>query len=84
MTWRRWINATTRRYDQVELVRDLLGDWTVVQCWGGLGSRLGQRRIRYVPSQAAGLEHIDAISTQRRRRGYILIESRRDPCGETA
>lgn len=74
MTWRRWINAATRRYYQVELVRDLLGDWTVVQCWGGLGSRLGRQRIRYVPSQAAGLEQIEAISAQRRRRGYVAVD----------
>jgi hypothetical protein len=45
----RWINPETARYYQVDLVQDLFGDWTLIQCWGGLGSRRGRMRVVYVP-----------------------------------
>jgi len=46
----RWIHPEKARYYQAELVEDLLGDWTVVVCWGGLGSRRGGHRTQYVMS----------------------------------
>ncbi len=62
------------RYYQVELARDLFGDWTLVQCWGGLGSRRGGMRMVVMPSCEDGLKQIDAISRRRGKRGYQLTE----------
>ncbi|MBK1656368.1 hypothetical protein CKO29_16985 [Allochromatium vinosum] len=31
------------RYYQVELVQDMFSNWTLVQCWGGIGSNLGRK-----------------------------------------
>jgi len=53
----RWIHPEKARYYQAELVKDLLGDWTVVLCWGGLGSRRGGRRIQYVESDVEDSRH---------------------------
>ncbi len=59
-----------QRLYQVELVRDLFGDWTIILSWGGLGSRQGQMRVIDVPSQAAGVERIESIRKRRQQRGY--------------
>jgi hypothetical protein len=52
-------------------VQDLLGDWTLVRCWGGLGSKRGGMRILAVASEGAGEELIEAIAKRRRQRGYV-------------
>ncbi|WP_346014681.1 WGR domain-containing protein [Thiocystis violacea] len=61
------------RYYQVDLVQDLLGDWTLVLSWGGEPSRRGRMRILAVPSEAAGREQLDAIAKRRRQRGYVEL-----------
>jgi hypothetical protein len=66
----RWINVAKARYYQVELIKDLLGDWTLVQVWGGLDSKRGRMRVVWVPSQTAGLARLAAIGKQRGKRGY--------------
>ncbi|ADC64147.1 WGR domain-containing protein [Allochromatium vinosum] len=66
----RWIHPEKQRYYQVELLQDLLGDWTLFQCWGGIGSHLGGQRIVWVESQEAGLTRIRQIRARRRQHGY--------------
>lgn len=66
----RWIHPEKQRYYSVVLVRDLFDQWTLVQCWGALGSHLGRLRIVHVASEQAGLKHIEAISKRRRQHGY--------------
>jgi hypothetical protein len=66
----RWVNHEKARYYQVELVQDLLGDWTLLQCWGSLGSHRGRRQIVYVPSYGEGLKRIAAIAKRRQQHGY--------------
>ena len=68
---RRWVHPEKARYYQVDLVQDLLGDWTLVLCWGGLGSKRGGVRILVVESEGAGEELIEAIGKRRRQRGYV-------------
>lgn len=78
----RWINPEKGRYYLVDLVEDLLGDWTLVLCWGALGSGRGQMRVMVVPSRSAGLEQMETIAKRRRQRGYQLESdgrSRQDP-----
>ena len=69
----RWINLAKARYYHVELVEDLFGDWTLVQCWGGLGSRRGRLRIVWVSSHEDGLERIEMIEKRRVQRGYQAV-----------
>ena len=66
----RWIHPEKQRYYSVALVRDLFGDWTLLQCWGGIGSQLGGQRVAWVESYEAGLEQIAAIGKRRRQHGY--------------
>ncbi|NEV60325.1 WGR domain-containing protein [Thiorhodococcus minor] len=66
----RWIHAEKDRYYLVDLVQDLLGDWTLVLCWGALGSRRGRLRVVGVASEAEGLAQIEGIARRRRQRGY--------------
>ena len=70
---RRWVHPEKARYYQVDLVQDLLGDWTLVLCWGGLGSKRGGMRILTVASEGAGQELIEAIAKRRRQRGYVEL-----------
>ena len=65
-----WINPQTNRDDLADLVQDLLGDWTLVRCWGAVGSRRGRLRVTAVDSEAAGLALIAAIGQRRRQHGY--------------
>ncbi len=66
----RWINSQTNRYYLADLVQDLLGDWTLVRCWGARGSRRGRLRVTAVESEAAGQALIAAIGQRRRQHGY--------------
>jgi predicted DNA-binding WGR domain protein len=66
----RWIHPDKQRYYSVTLVRDLFGDWTLLQCWGGIGSHLGGQRLVWVESHEAGLKQIAAIGKRRRQHGY--------------
>ena len=66
----RWIHPEKQRYYSVALVRDLFGDWTLLQCWGGIGSHLGGQRLVWVESHEAGLQQIAAIGKRRRQHGY--------------
>ena len=67
----RWIHPEKQRYYQVELLQDLLGDWILVKCWGGIGSHLGRLRIVHVASEQAGLKQIAVIAKRRRQHGYL-------------
>jgi len=71
----RWEKPTERgtRYYEVDLHRDLWGEWLLAQAWGRRGTRLG--RIRVVPcgSRDEGLARIAAILERRRQRRYHLV-----------
>jgi len=71
----RWVHHEKARYYQAELVKDLLGDWTLVLCWGGLGSKRGGRRIQYVESYEAGLARLKAVGERRGKRGYVQLSA---------
>jgi len=70
-----WVNPDNRRYYQADLVKDLLGDWTLVKAWGSLDSNRGSQRITYVASKKEGLRQIEELDTCRQNRGYLPVES---------
>lgn len=74
----RWINPENFRYYQADLALDLLSDWTLVCCWGGLGSRRGGYRVIGVKSYADGLGKIDELNGCRRKRGYVAVGTFKD------
>ncbi len=76
-----WFNLAKARYYEVQLDRDLLGDWALRKVWGGLGSRHGGTHNTGVVSYENGFEQIDAIARRRARRGYEPLER---PLGATA
>ena len=55
------------------LDQDLLGDWTVVQSWGGKGTRHGGGKVTHVENFEAGMELLQAIAKRRERSGYNLV-----------
>ncbi|EGV32699.1 hypothetical protein ThidrDRAFT_1184 [Thiorhodococcus drewsii AZ1] len=80
----RWIHAEKDRYYLVDLVQDLLGDWTLVLCWGALGSRRGRLRVVGVASEAEGLAQVEDIARRRQKRGYRRqVESTRGDHGSS-
>lgn len=71
----RW--ETSERFYQTWLGRDLLGDWTVMQQWGGRHTGLGSQLVICVETEAEGLQRLEFVAKQRERRGYQLRELRK-------
>jgi predicted DNA-binding WGR domain protein len=71
----RWEKPTARgvRYYEVDLDRDLWGEWRLAQAWGRRGTRLGQIRVVPCGSRDEGLAWIAAILKRRRQRRYDLV-----------
>jgi hypothetical protein len=64
-----WVNREKARYYEAHLCQDLLGDWTLLQVWGGCGSRRGRLHSTGVASYAAGLDELREIGKRRNARG---------------
>ena len=62
----RW--ETEQRWSEVELVRDLLGDWVLVRRWGGKASRRYGELLHVVAGEAEGKQFIERIHLVRLRR----------------
>ena len=62
----RW--ETAQRWYEVELVRDLLGDWLVIRRWGSKASRLYGELSHVVEGEAEGRQFIERIHLVRLRR----------------
>ena len=71
----RWEKATALgvRYYEVDLDRDLWGEWRLTRIWGRRGTRLGQIRVVPCGSRDEGLARIAAILKRRRQRRYRLV-----------
>lgn len=67
-----FVNVQRRRWYQLELMRDLLGDLVVVRRWGGLGSRLGNCSVHVPQSLAEARTCIERELARRLARGYQL------------
>jgi predicted DNA-binding WGR domain protein len=76
----RWINPRNQRYYTVRLEQDLLGDWTLIACWGGLNSHRGAMKVTCVENQNAGQQAIMKIAKHRRQRGYDELTQDDRPC----
>ena len=65
--------SETRIYTAI-LDRDLLGDWTVMQSWGGKSNQRGGGKVTHVESFEAGLKLLQAIAKRRGQHGYRHIK----------
>lgn len=65
--------SETRIYTTL-LDQDLLGDWTVMQSWGGKGNQRGGGKVTHVKDFEAGLRLLQAIAKRRIRHGYNLVK----------
>lgn len=68
----RWEKGT--RYYQIDVCLDLWGEWTLIQQWGRLNTRLGQIRRVPCPSYAAALARVARIEQRRRQHGYCVVD----------
>jgi len=80
----RWEKPTALgvRYYEVELRRDLWGEWLLAQAWGRQGTRLGQTRVAPCGSRDEGLARIATILKRRQQRRYRLVAGA-DPNDDT-
>ncbi|WP_175891668.1 hypothetical protein [Burkholderia cepacia] len=62
----RW--ETARRWYEVELVCDLLGDWVLIRRWGGKESGRHGKKLVVVASERDGLLRLERIHRVRARR----------------
>jgi predicted DNA-binding WGR domain protein len=69
----RWVNPDTARYYQADLIEDLLGGWSVVTAWGGLGSKLGRMRTAWVETREQAEKRLEEIEKRRLARGYQFV-----------
>lgn len=67
----RW--ETDTRYYVCDLHQDLLGDWVMLQSWGGKFNRLGRQSFKVVDSEAQACELIVQLHRTRIKRGYDLV-----------
>lgn len=65
--------ASPGRVYALVLEQDLLGDWCVVQSWGGKRNQRGGGQVRAVESFEAGLAMVASIRKHRERRGYQIV-----------
>ncbi|GIZ54068.1 hypothetical protein NCCP691_40820 [Noviherbaspirillum aridicola] len=65
--------ASDTRVYSVVLDQDLLGDWTVVQSWGGKDSRRGGGKITHVPNFEDAMRLLEAITRRRAQHGYKIL-----------
>ena len=65
--------ASPGRIYAVVLERDLLGDWCVVQSWGGKYNQRGGGQIRTVANFETGLTVVEVIRKNREQRGYEIM-----------
>lgn len=65
--------ASETRFYNVVLDQDLLGDWTVVQSWGGREGRRGGGKVTHVASFDAGMAMLQEIARLRVRNGFQLL-----------
>ena len=68
-----WVHPDKARYYQVHLGQDLLGDWTLLKVWGGLGSRRGRMHNTGVSSYDDGIEQVREIAKRRIQHGYRSV-----------
>jgi hypothetical protein len=66
--WSRARCEPVQRWDEVELVRDLLGDWVVMRRWGSKASRRYGELSHVVEGEAEGRQFIEKIHLMRLRR----------------
>ena len=68
----RWEHTAKRRYYEVRVCQDLLGETVVMSHWGGIGSARGGGHERVVePASLMGA--LAAIHRRRCQRGYRLV-----------
>lgn len=65
---RRW--QTPSRWYSAAIVRDLLGDWTVVRRWGGRANRLHGQIIEVVDDYQTACRRLDELDLERQKRQY--------------
>lgn len=58
----------------IVLEQDLLGDWVIVQSWGGKYNARGGKKNRMVNNYAEGLIQLQKIIKLRLHHGYRQIE----------
>jgi hypothetical protein len=62
----RW--ETAQRWYEVELARDLLGDWVLMRRWGSKASRRCGEQTNVVAGEVEGRQFIERIHLVRLRR----------------
>ena len=68
-----WIHAEKKRYYTAQIVQDLLGEWVVIQRWGGFLSKRGGHKSMVCDSHAAAEVRLAAITRRRQYRHYERV-----------
>lgn len=70
--FRRYIHPVLRRYYTVSVQRDLLGDLSLVRCWGCLDHGLGAGVFTQLVGEDSIEQDIQVIHKRRLSHGYRL------------
>jgi len=68
-----WINNEKRRYYRIYILKDLLGDISVIRAWGSLDSNAGSQVRHSLIEQKTIDSLLERLCLQRKHRGYELI-----------
>ena len=66
----RFQNYKNRRYYQLYLSQDLLGDWVLTKSWGAIGTSSGKVTHIRLENYEKALRQIDVLVKSRKRLGY--------------
>lgn len=69
----RWEHPEKKRYYQLFLSRDLLGDWVVTKAYGGLNTSVGRVTHVACSSLEDAKKLMSHIAQIRFKRGYVSI-----------
>jgi predicted DNA-binding WGR domain protein len=68
----RWEKET--RYYEAHVEPDLWGGWVLTRLWGRRGTPMGQMRRAPCESYEDAVRKLSAVTKQRARRGYAVVE----------
>jgi len=72
----RWVHHQKQRFYQVYLGKDMLQDYVLTKSWGSIGESRGRVILIAYSSYAEAVTEVNKVIQVRRRRGYLLVNSK--------
>lgn len=71
-TWKSWSWKTKDRYYNLNLAKNLFGEWQIIKKWGGLRNRIHGSKTMYAKNLVDANLQLNKINKKRKKRGYHI------------